>query len=114
MVDDDPAGLELRRLVLQRRGYDVTAAADAGQARAAFQETAPETVIMDLRLPNPEDGMALIREFRALAPTVRIVVLSGASTDLDGRPEASMVDEVLGKPVRSERMLVAIGGRSES
>ena len=99
---------------MQRRGYDVTAAPDADQARAAFQMTAPETVIMDLRLPNPEDGMSLIREFRAAAPAVRIVVLSGASTDLDGRPEASMVDEILGKPVRSERLLEAIGGRSES
>jgi DNA-binding response OmpR family regulator len=108
VVDDDRAGLELRKLTLERRGHQVTTASDASEARSAFLSAPPETVILDLRLPQLEDGLALIREFRATAPNVRIVVLSGANTDLDGRPETAMVDQVLGKPVRSERLLDAI------
>jgi len=108
VVDDDPAGLDLRKLVLERHGHQVTTAASPADARSAFQSAAPECVIMDLRLPEPEDGLALIRDFRAAAPGVRIVVLSGCSADLDGQPEAAMVDEVLMKPVRSELLLNAI------
>jgi CheY-like chemotaxis protein len=107
VVDDDPAGIEIRRLILERRGHQVATATDAEHARSAFGEVAPETVVLDLRLPELADGLALIREFRAAAPALRIVVLSGAA-DLEGREEAALVDEVLTKPVRSERLLDAI------
>ena len=44
-------------------------------------------MILDLRLPSPEDGLALVREFREAAPGLRIVVLAGWGADLEGRPE---------------------------
>jgi CheY-like chemotaxis protein len=62
-------------------------------------------VILDLQLPRVQDGLDLIREFRRIAPEVRIIVLSGWTADLDGRAEKEMVDEVLTKPVRSQRLL---------
>jgi CheY-like chemotaxis protein len=110
VVDDDPAGLEIRKLMLERRGHQVIVACDVLEASTAFQVSAPETVIMDLRLPEPEDGLALIRDFRTAAPGVRIVVLCGCSADLDRRPEAALVDQILSKHVRSERLLEAIAG----
>jgi hypothetical protein len=36
------------------------------------------------------------------------VVLAGWRADLDGRPERDLVDEVLAKPVRSERLTDAV------
>jgi CheY-like chemotaxis protein len=112
VVDDDPAGLEIRKLVLEREGHQVTLAGCVAEARAHFRAIAPDTVIMDIRLPLAEDGLTLIREFRALQPGVRIVVLSGCSTDLDRREEAGMVDEILTKPVRSERLLKSVMKRA--
>ena len=108
LVDDDPAGLELRKLILERHGHQVTGAGDAREARLAFHQLMPETVILDVRLPLAEDGLALIREFRAALPGLRIVILAGCSTDLEDRSEAALVDEVLAKPVRSERLLRAV------
>jgi len=102
-VDDDAAGLEVRKLILECGGHVVATAADAEQARAAFAETSPEIVILDLRLPEVDDGLALLREFGATG--VRLVVLSGWPADLDGRPERAMVHAVLLKPVRSEAMI---------
>src|SRR4051812_34703086 len=95
VVDDDTAGLVLRKLIFERHGHEVTTASDPEQARSAFSLAYPECVIMDLRLPEPEDGLTLIREFRAAAASVRIVVLSGWSADLDGRPEGATVNQVL-------------------
>src|SRR5580700_6998999 len=111
LVDDDPAGLEIRKLVLEREGHTVTLAGNVPEALSSFRSVTPDTVVMDLRLPLAEDGLGLIRTFRSLQPGVRIVILSGCSTDLDRKEEAGMVDEILTKPVRSERLLKAANNR---
>ena len=112
LVDDDTPGLELRKLILEREGHQVSAASDVAAARSLFSETKPDSVVLDLRLPETKDGLALIREFRAAAPGLRIIVLSGWTPDLDGTPEARMVDELLAKPVRSARLSSAVAAAS--
>lgn len=109
LIDDDPAGVDPRRMILERLGHAVAVAHNPAAARASFSQARPDIVVMDLRLPEAEDGLALIRDFRASSGELRIVVLAGWPGDLDGRPEALLVDEVLKKPVRSERLLHAIG-----
>jgi len=105
VVDDDPAALEIRKLVIARRGHDVKVASDIDQARAAYS-AGVDVVVLDLRLPAVEDGLSLIREFRG----TRVVVLCGNRGDLDGRDEAGMVAMILEKPVKSEVLLSAIAG----
>lgn len=105
VVDDDTAALEIRKLVIERRGHSVVTARSAEEARAAFADGC-DVVVLDLRLPDVSDGLALIREFRS----ARVIVLCGNRGDLDGREEAGMVAAVLEKPVRSETLLAAITG----
>lgn len=81
---------------------------NAAHAREQFLADPPESVVLDLRLPDAEDGLALIREFRAASPELNIVVLSGWPADIEGRSEAALVDRILAKPVRSEVLLGAI------
>lgn len=107
-IDDDRVSLELRKLLLERRGHRVTIASDAVTAREAFRAGKFDVVVTDIRLPDAEDGLTLIREFRAARSTVRIVVLCGVISDIEGREEASMVDAILTKPVRSENLLKAV------
>src|SRR5262249_17145793 len=108
LVDDDTAGLEIRKLILGRAGHTVFAATTTEKARQLARMLEAETAVVDLRLPDPEDGLALIRDLREAHPHLRIVALLGWAADLDGRPEAAMVQEILEKPVRSERLLSAI------
>ena len=68
VVDDDAAALEIRKLIFERHGHHVTAAVNAAHAREQFLADPPESVDLDLRLPDREDGLALIREFRAACP----------------------------------------------
>jgi CheY-like chemotaxis protein len=105
LVDDDPDQLTLRGEILTIAGHQVTKAAGAAQALEALSRDAPKLVIMDLRLPHAEDGLALIRQIRPLYPQTRLVVLSGWAGDLAGTPERDMVDEVLRKPVRSKYLV---------
>lgn len=108
LVDDDAAALSLRKLIVERDGYEVAAAADPESARVLFAETQPEVVVLDLRLPEAADGLALIRDFRAANATVRIIVLTGWPPDLEGTPEAAMVDQILTKPIRTAALLSAL------
>jgi DNA-binding response OmpR family regulator len=108
LVDDDTDALELRKLIFENHGHDVTSAHNACLAREQFCAAPPDSVILDLRLPDTEDGLSLIREFRAASRQLKIVVLSGCCGDLDGRTESSLVDLILSKPVRSELLLNAI------
>ena len=105
LVDDDPDQLELRRMIFEREGYRVLAAPGTREAVAAFDENGPSLVVLDLRLPKAEDGLALIRQIRERSNEARIVVLSGWLNDLSGRPERDMVQDVLPKPVKSAKLL---------
>ena len=108
LVDDDADALSLRKLIFEKDGHRVMVATSAGRARELFQTESPQSVILDLRLPDAEDGLALIRDFRAASREVKIVVLCGWCADLEGREESGLVDLVLSKPVRSEVLLRAV------
>jgi DNA-binding response OmpR family regulator len=108
LVDDDVDALEIRKLIFEHGGHRVSSASSAGRAREQFHAEPPQSVILDLRLPDAEDGFSLIREFRAASPEVKIVVLAGWSRDLEGRTESALVDLILSKPVRSEVLLSSI------
>jgi DNA-binding response OmpR family regulator len=111
LVDDDADALSIRKLIFENDGHQVAVASTASLARAQFHAETPDSVVLDLRLPDAEDGLALIREFRDASLKVKIIVLSGCCADLDQRIEGWMVDEVLSKPVRSEVLLRAISSR---
>jgi DNA-binding response OmpR family regulator len=109
LVEDDPDALALRKLIFESKGHRVAAASSAAQARENFHADPPQSVVLDLRLPDAEDGLALIREFRAASANLRIVVLAGWPADLEGRSERALVDVILAKPARSEVLLQAVG-----
>jgi CheY-like chemotaxis protein len=105
LVDDDPDQLEVRRLLAEQAGHETATARDAAAARACFAEFHPEVVVLDLRIPSSEDGLSLIRELHAADPSPRLLVLSGWPADIEGRPEASMAEKVLAKPVHPKKLL---------
>ena len=108
LVDDDAAALDLRKVILEREGHQVSMATEPDSARKLFGETLPDSVVLDLRLPEAKEGLALIREFRAAAPEVRIIVLAGWPLDIEGTPEAEMVNLVLAKPIRTAMLVDAL------
>ncbi len=108
LIEDNPDTLALRTLIFERHGHRVVAASSGGQARQEFYAEHPENVVMDLRIPDAEDGLALIREFRAASRQVKIIVVAGLLSDFDGRNESALVDLILAKPVRSDLLLGAI------
>lgn len=98
VVEDDAAQLDIRRQLLEHAGFEVVTAQDGAQALERW-ESCP-VVVMDLRIPEPEDGARLIA---AIAGRARIIVLSGGQVDPD-----LPVDEILTKPCPSRRLIESI------
>ncbi len=105
LVDDDSEQLEVRRMLFEQAGHETYTAEGAGAALELFDRTAPQLVVTDLRLPETEQGLKLIRALRQRSSDVKIVVLSGWTSDLEQMPEAKLVDEIMGKPARTNRLL---------
>jgi CheY-like chemotaxis protein len=113
VADDDAAQLDLRRLILEADGHQVSLAIRPGDVLR--QLATAELVIMDLRFPNaqgdddPAEGLALIRTIRDSGYRGPVLVLSGWTEDLEGQPEEQMVSRVMLKPVGIPGLLQAIG-----
>jgi len=98
VVEDDPTQLEMRRQILENAGYQVAGAQDASEALERWEGCS--LVVMDLRIPEPEDGLRLIQ---AVGGKARIIVLTGGPVD-----PALAVDEILTKPCPMKRLLESI------
>jgi DNA-binding response OmpR family regulator len=113
LVDDDAQLLQLYKVILEHAGHHVETAETCAAAFILLAETDPEIVIVDLRVPEMEDGLALIRALRGHRrppgqSSLKIIVTSGWTEDLPAAVRRESVDRVLAKPVRMEVLLRSI------
>lgn len=76
IVDDDPMFRDLYRDVLRRDGYAVDTAASQEQALARLDERDWAVVILDLKLPESDEGIELIGEVRARSPGAKAIIVT--------------------------------------
>jgi DNA-binding NtrC family response regulator len=108
VVDDDPLTCAFLTQVLELQAFAVISAADAGAALEQVRSDAPDVVILDLRLPGL-DGMEALRELKAIAPQVPIIILTGYG-DVSSAVEAMRrgAYDFLTKPAQSEKIVVVV------
>ncbi len=82
LIDDEVAVLESIGLFLEDCGYRVIMASNGRDGVAAFSQHAPDVVFTDLRMPEM-DGIAVIREIKALSPDTPVAVISGTGIVAD-------------------------------
>lgn len=81
VVDDDTALAEMLGIVLRGEGIEPFFVFDGDKALAAFRETKPDLVLLDLMLPGT-DGIDVCRQIRAESG-VPIVMLTAKSDTVD-------------------------------
>jgi two-component system NarL family response regulator len=80
LADDHKAFREVLRSLLQR-DPDIEVVGEAGDGSEALdlvQSTAPDAVVLDIRMPKL-NGVAALRQLVAAQPSVKIIVLSVTS-----------------------------------
>jgi len=92
-VDDEENPLILRKLVLQKAGYDVVTANSGRKALEVLQSQPIDLVLSDLLMPGMT-GTELARRIKDLHPKLPVVLVSGVN---EIPPEASCADLFISK-----------------
>ncbi|WKZ40624.1 MAG: response regulator [Anaerolineales bacterium] len=100
IIDDDVDTLRLVGLMLQRQGYQITAASNGEQGLAKAFDERPDLILLDVMMPDM-DGYEVARRLRKNPATVSIPILMfTAKTQLDDKVAGFEVgaDDYLTKP----------------
>jgi signal transduction histidine kinase/CheY-like chemotaxis protein len=109
VVDDHHDTCIGMKMMLERRGYQVTLAHSAGQAVEKARQKDFDLVISDIGLPD-RSGYELMQELRA-EKDLRGIALSGFGMENDvSRARAAGFSEHLTKPINFEQLEEAIQG----
>ena len=83
VVDDEPMVTDWLKMVVEQGatapGYEVRAAAVGSRAVEMFRSWRPDVVLIDLVLPDI-DGIALLRQLKAIDEAPEMIVISGVGT----------------------------------
>ncbi len=80
VIDDDSIMLELLDNVLCRKGHEVVLTKHGLKGAQLFQQERPHVTILDFLMPDM-DGLAVLREIRALDPNALVIILTGVGTE---------------------------------
>jgi CheY-like chemotaxis protein/MinD-like ATPase involved in chromosome partitioning or flagellar assembly len=106
IIDDDLDTLRLVGLMLQRQGYQITAATNGQQGLEKAVNDKPNLILLDIMMPEM-DGYEVARRLRANPQTVDIPILMfTAKTQLDDKVAGFEVgaDDYLTKPTHPSEL----------
>lgn len=107
VVDDDPGIRNLLFRYFGDKGFRVSLAADAVEARAAVERERIDAILLDLGLPG-EDGLALTRHLRSRWQGA-IIILSGHGETVERVVGLELgADDYLAKPFDLRELLARV------
>lgn len=116
VVDDEADIRETVAGLLEDEGYRVATAADADSALEAQRQGAPRVIVLDVWLEGSRvDGLALLQEIRAEAPTASILMMSGHA-DIETAVKAIQdgAYDFIEKPFAADRMIISVSRAMEA
>jgi two-component system, NtrC family, response regulator AtoC len=114
IVDDDPLVPRTLKLLLQKHGHEVEAAASADQALAALTRRAADVVISDINMPGA-DGFEVLKRVKKDWPRTEVILITGYGTienAVRGMREGAF--DYVTKPVLDDEMVVVVERALES
>jgi two-component system cell cycle sensor histidine kinase/response regulator CckA len=109
VIDDEEGVRKIVSALLFAQGYKVLVASNGFDGIVLYQEHRQrvQVVLTDMMMPGLQ-GADVVRELRLLDPDVRIVAMSGISTELAALPQEHGRLAVLAKPMTGPELVQAI------
>ena len=109
LVDDDDDFRTVLCGALEKRGYEVTTAANVNEALILAEQSPPEFAVVDLKMPGPS-GLVLARRLKELDAATRIVMLTGYASITTAVEAVKLgATHYLAKPANAAEIIAAFG-----
>jgi|ERR1700722_10398008 ActR/RegA family two-component response regulator len=77
LVDDDDAVRSMMKATLERKGFEVVAAANVSEALGLIASESFDVLVTDLHMPDPGDGFTVVTAMRHSQPNALTLLVSG-------------------------------------
>ncbi len=114
IVDDSENECKSLKSILDAKGYQVFTAHNASEAIASARVEPPRLILLDLFLKEGSNGVEAFKDIKKIALGVKAILITGHSVEETSRlldevwVEEGIVDEVLTKPLRVEKLIEVI------
>jgi DNA-binding response OmpR family regulator len=110
-IEDEAEMIDLMRLILGRKGYDVKGATSGKEGLKMIHEHAPDLVLLDLMMPEM-DGWEVYQQIKADEKTrgtpVIVVTAKAQSIDRVLGLHIAKVDDYIAKPFSPQELLNSV------
>ena len=110
-IEDEPEMIDLIRLILNRRGFDVKGALGGVEGLQALKEDPPDLVLLDLMMPDM-DGWEVYQQMKADEKTrhIPVIVVTAKAQSIDKvlGIHVAKVDDYIAKPFSPQELLESV------
>ena len=110
-IEDELEMIELIRLILGRRGFDVHGAAGGKEGLEMVRELLPDLVLLDLMMPEM-DGWEVYQQMKADASTrdIPVIVVTARAQNIDKvlGLHIAKVDDYIAKPFGPQELMDSV------
>jgi DNA-binding response OmpR family regulator len=110
-IEDEPEMIDLIRLILERRGFNVQGAAGGIEGIRKVHELLPDLVLLDLMMPDM-DGWEVYQQMKADEATrdIPVIVVTAKAQSIDKvlGLHIAKVDDYIAKPFSPQELLDSV------
>lgn len=110
-IEDEPEMIDLIRIILSRKGYEVTGAAGGEDGLQKIHELEPDLVLLDLMMPDM-DGWEVYQQMKAdeKMKEIPVIVVTAKAQAIDKvlGLQIARVDDYISKPFSPEDLLSSV------
>jgi DNA-binding response OmpR family regulator len=110
-IEDEPEMIDLIRLILGRRGFDVYGAAGGVEGARLVREMLPDLVLLDLMMPDM-DGWEVYQQMKAEPATrnIPVIVVTAKAQNIDKvlGLHIAKVDDYIAKPFGPQELMDSV------
>jgi len=110
-VEDEPEMIDLIRLILGRRGFEVKGATGGAEGLKMIRDEKPDLILLDLMMPDM-DGWEVYQQIKADEKTkgIPVIVVTAKAQSIDKvlGLHIAKVDDYIAKPFSPQDLLTSI------
>lgn len=110
-IEDEPEMIDLIRLILSRRGFNVVGAAGGKEGLEKARQNPPDLILLDLMMPDM-DGWEVYQQIKADDRTkkVPVIVVTAKAQSIDKvlGLHIAKVDDYIAKPFSPQELMESV------